>query len=179
LPIDADSNRSSDSQYKQLDIDSFKVIAEWQHIGLLSLIEIEGSKSDLNWIASRLGINRFQARSAMDRLMGLGLIRKSGRRLVVGDKPLSVQTLGLEPAMRQYLTHMLELAKQSLLVVSPQEREITTMTMAIDPDRMDEAREVIKRFTRELSALLETGTKKRVYTCAVQLFPIDQKEGAV
>ena len=52
---------------------------------------------------------------------------------------------------------------------------MTSMTMAIDVDRLPEAREVITKFRRELCALLENGEQTRVYNLGIQLYPVSEK----
>lgn len=53
-------------------------------------------------------------------------------------------------------------------------------TMAIDPAQLPAAKELISKFLKEMSALLETGHKQKVYQLEVSLFdllnlPEDQK----
>jgi hypothetical protein len=52
--------------------------------------------------------------------------------------------------------------------------------MAIDPAQLPAAKELISKFLKEMSALLETGHKQKVYQLEVSLFdllnlPEDQK----
>jgi len=45
------------------------------------------------------------------------------------------------------------------------------MTMAIDPKNLPEAKKLIREFRKNLSVLLEEGTKTEVYDLNIQLLP--------
>ena len=51
------------------------------------------------------------------------------------------------------------------------ERDFSGITMAINVEKLDEAKEMIRAFRRKLCKFLETGKKTEVYTLRVQLFP--------
>lgn len=46
-----------------------------------------------------------------------------------------------------------------------EKRDITAMTMTINPDRIDEARKLIRKFQNDLSVLLENDEKKKFINC--------------
>lgn len=48
--------------------------------------------------------------------------------------------------------------------------------IALDPNRIDEAKALISQFLDELSVLLEAGERTEVYQIGVQLFPLTRKE---
>ncbi len=176
LPLDQNLNRVTDSQFEKLNPDTFQLIANWYYYALLSLLEIPKISTQPDSLAKRLGIQVAQVKIALTRLEKLKLIEKKGGRFVLTTTGVSIETLGYDSAMRQFLEQNLEKAKESLLTVPAKMRELSLTTMAIDPDKIPEARETIKRFRREMSAFLESGKKKRVYSLAVQLFPLDKEE---
>jgi hypothetical protein len=47
--------------------------------------------------------------------------------------------------------------------------------LAINPKNIEKARAMIKRFRRELSTELERGEQTRVFSLAIQLFPLDKE----
>lgn len=44
------------SDPNQLSMDQFAIIADWYHFAILNLINTPGFKSDISWIAKRLGL---------------------------------------------------------------------------------------------------------------------------
>jgi len=48
------------------------------------------------------------------------------------------------------------------------------MTMAIDVEKIPEAKALIEEFTNRMSALLETGRRTQVYEFGVYLYPLQK-----
>jgi len=50
-------------------------------------------------------------------------------------------------------------------------RDISAMTVVMDPSRMLEAKQMLKEFRRRFSTIMESGAKKEVYSLSIQLIP--------
>lgn len=175
LPSDESINQLSDTFFVPLDIDKFKLISEWYYYAILSLSEVRGVSSRSVWIAKRLDLPPSLVRAAFQKLEQLGIIQRTPDGAYRQTKrPLSIETQGYETAIRKFLQEGLDRAGKSLVQDPAEDREISAMTLAIDPRRMDDARSLIKRFRRELAELVEKGSPERVYMLAVQFFPIDK-----
>jgi hypothetical protein len=53
-------------------------------------------------------------------------------------------------------------------------RSMTGMTMAIDPAKLPEAKQMITEFNRGLCKFLESGPRKQVYQLGVCLYPLQK-----
>ena len=51
-------------------------------------------------------------------------------------------------------------------------RNHSSMTMAIDPAKIDEAKKMIEEFTHRLTEFLESGKRLQVYELNIGLFPL-------
>lgn len=163
---------SSDDAKLQLQEDEFNLIADWPHYSILSLSETQNPSSDPRWIAQRLGIDVTTARECFDRLKRLKLIK------INKDQSYSQTHSGLKTskdilskAIQKHHTQNLSLAQQKLEQVEPLQREFSSITMAINPKKVKQAKVLINDFKRKLCALLEEGEKQEVYTLSIQLFP--------
>lgn len=160
---------------KEIDLDSFHVIADWYHYALLSLVETEGFRLDARWIARRLGVTPLEARLAWERLERLGLVeRKEGQGRLRQDgvtTPHDVPSAALRRAHRQALAQ----ASKALEDVPVEERDFSFITLAIDPAKLGMAKALIKRFRAELSRLVETGRRTEVYRLGVYLMPLTRR----
>ena len=56
-------------------------------------------------------------------------------------------------------------------------RSMTSMSMAIDPEKLPEARRLIEEFQEKLSTFLESENKERAYQLPISLFPLDKERG--
>jgi uncharacterized protein (TIGR02147 family) len=165
---------TADPVYRQLTVDAFHVIAGWHHFAILSLRDCEGFRPDHAWIARRLGIGPHEVRLALTRLERLGLIERKGAR--GWDRTAAhlttthdVRSAGLRRGHRGILGRAIDALEE----VDVAARDVTSMTFALDPARIPEAKKALAAFRRKFARRFETGTgRTEVYTLALQLFPL-------
>ena len=172
LLLNNQNHRSVQLAY-QLSTEKFSIIADWYHYAILELTQVEGFISQAEWIAAQLGLQTVQIELAIDRLVEVGLLKWENDRLIkeklqyeVTDK--HVTTLALRIRQKQVLEKSILSLEQDPI----ETRKHSAMTLAIDPDRLDEAKNRIDHFIQELTAFLEGGKQKKVYELLVNLFPL-------
>ncbi len=166
------------SRPKQIEIDHFSLISEPHHFALLSLIETNSFVNDTKWMAKRLNQTPFNINLALSRLKRLGYIEeKDGELLLTSPSGLATPTDIPSASIRQSHRTILEETIDNLEEDNVSDRDITSMTMAIDVKKMSQAKEIIKKFRRELCECLEQDpdAKSEVYRLNVQLVPVSTK----
>lgn len=158
-----------------LDVDQFRLVADWYHFAILSLYHVEGSKPDPKWIAKRLGIAQLDAVQALERLERLKLIQIEGQTWRLSQSSLAVKSSIPSSAIRKFHRQILEKAVDAVENQSLETREMGAITLAIDPDRIEEARMKLRKFRQEMSRLLETGKRTQTYVFATQLFSLENE----
>jgi hypothetical protein len=78
-------------------------------------------------------------------------------------------------ALRKLARQLLQKSIESLESQSQDERDITNMTMAIDPTLLPEAKKMITNFRRKLCTFLEQGKRTEVYAFAPSLFRLSKQ----
>lgn len=168
-------NSISDANYLQLDIDTFSVISEWYHYAILELTYVSSFKADPKWIAKKLSITVEETKSAIERLKRLGLLFEENESLVKSKKLITnngaVNTSG---AHKELQKQVISKALRAVDECPASEKDITSMTMAIDTQNIDKARLLIKKFRRDMCELLEEGEQVQVYNLGIQLYPISK-----
>lgn len=164
----------------RLQIDSFRFMSDWYHLAILDLVETADFKSDFSWIARRLRISRAEAKSAVLRLSRLGLLDttsapqwKTSQAMVVVEPTIS------ERCIRKFHEQMIHKALEALSSPKDEDyrcRNITGITMPVDPERIEEAKRKITRFRRSLLRFLAGGHSTEVYQLNVQLFPLTKRK---
>jgi uncharacterized protein (TIGR02147 family) len=163
------------SSAKELTFETFKVIADWYHYAILELTLTKNFQTDASWIAQQLGISQHEASTALDRLLDLGLIEVSDKTLKKTDRHLNTQDQSMTSgAHRRRQKQILEKSIYSLENDPIADRNHTAMTLAIDAEKLPEAKIRIQKFMSELTQFLETGSQTRVYEMVVNLFPLQQ-----
>jgi len=171
------SKPQNDSHYHQLTLDTFSLISDWQHYAILSLIETKGFKPRISWVASRLGISATEAKSAVERLKRLKILDTSQAPWKQMGGPLKIENTTALSAARRQQKQVLEKALYSLENDSFESRDISSMTMAIDPKLVPLARDEIKKFRRYLMNLLESkGNQEEVYHLGIQIYPVSKNK---
>ncbi len=170
--IRGDGPERFDSQFLPVEDDVFRLIADWHHYAILSLAETAEASSEPAWVAARLGLRVPVARAALKRLYRMNLLDPAcGTRLIRSTRGLSTSIDVPSAALRRHHAQNLSRAKKSLLEDPVTARDVGSITMAIDPAKLPEAKRRLREVRRELAAFLETGVRSEVYTLAVQLFP--------
>ena len=174
--INFDNKDAQNDNYLQANIDTFSVISDWYHYAILELTYISGFMADSKWIAKTLSITVEEAKSAVERLKRLGLLLEENGSLIKSSKKLTnngaINTSGAHKELQR------QLITKALLAIDeiPQdEKDITSMTMAIDTKNLNKARLLIQKFRRDLCELLEDGDQEQVYNLGIQLYPISLK----
>ncbi len=167
----ATSRQSMDSLELQMDV--FHMIAEWYHFAILSLAETKGFQSDAEWVAKRLGLKGPQAQGALDRLERLEMLArdKKGRLYATGKSYTTTDEVS-NAALRRAHADNLELARLSLEGHTVEERDFTSITMAMDPEKLPVAKKMIREFRDKLCQYLESGDKVEVYKFCMQMIPL-------
>lgn len=159
---------------RDLSLEVFKIISDWYHYAILQLAETGNCKSDHAWIARRFGINEMEAKFAVERLVELEMIAiengnliRTTEQLTDGDPTLTTS------AHRKRIRQISEKSTFSLENDPISIRNHRTTTMAIDPELLPVAREMIQDFMDELGHVLQA-KKKKVYELQINLFPLER-----
>lgn len=175
------SNTSSAPDYRQLTLDHFQVIADWYHFAILELTQVQGFRPEPRSIARTLNITVSEVNAAVERLKRLEFLSidsKSGRWK---DESGALTTVGNEftaAAFRRLQRQVLEKALIALEEAPLEERDQSSMTMAINSKQLPEAKKLIRDFRRNLCVLLKSEQPlDRVYHLGVSLYPVSVQSG--
>lgn len=164
-------------KFKTIKADAQHVMSDWYHFAILELTYIKGFSSNSAWIAKRLNISVHQSKQAIERLIRLGMLEEKNGKLLKAEQHLTTTHDVSSDAIKNFHRQILSKATDSLMFQDLSERDLTTMTMAIDVKKIPEAKKKIRDFRRDLTQFLETGERQEVYCLSLQLFKLSQNEG--
>lgn len=171
----ADATSSSRDKEKlaeyRLSEDQFALISEGIHYAILSLVTTDDFDPSPKVIAAKLKSNAVTVATAWDRLVRLGFLSFNDEKWCCSYPRLSTSEDIKSTALRRAHREILAMAEKSLDQVSLDLREITSITMAIDPQKIPEAKKMIREFRDKLSLLLEGKRREEVYELVIALFP--------
>lgn len=162
--------------FKPVNADVFKAIADWEHWALLSLLRTDDFHSDISWMAQRLGISVVEVRQALQRLLRLGLITREGSTYRRVSEHLTTTHEIPSAALKKSHVQSLKQAIACITDVPLELRDVTSVTMVIDPERLPEAKQLIREFRRQLAVIMENGAKKEIYNLNIQFVPVSKPQ---
>lgn len=166
-----ETERSRRSERVVLDSERFRMISEWHHFAILSLLETEGRPTDAV-IAKRLGVPEQKVKKALGLLHRLQMIeRRADGRFHPTGYFASADGVS-DAAIRRSHFGDAKLAQEALQRLPVELRDFTSLTFAADPANLPKARKLIRDFRDRLCRLMENGAKKEVYKLTIQLFPL-------
>ena len=171
----ASHNPQGDSQ--DLELERFKVIAEWHHFAILASTELENFSSIPSVIAVNLGIGQQEAELAIDRLIKVGLLEKNseGRLCKTLSHPVA-KSDATNSALKKFHVQTLKKAIESLENHEAHERRIGSETIAIDDDQLEEYGQLMEDFFNRALALAKSSKKKNhVYHLGVQFYRMSKQ----
>lgn len=168
------ANHLSKSQVQLLEEDQFRLVADWYHMAILSMVTTKGFRNDTTWISSKLGITRQQTDIALNRLKRVGLLReKSGKWSVVhGDTDTSTDIPSL--AIKKFQDQILHKGRLALENQSVERRDVGSMVMAINKEDIPAAKEDLRAFRDKFCKKYEKGDGDSVYCLNTLLFSLTQ-----
>lgn len=160
-----------DSEYLEVDLDSFHIISEWYHFAILQMIGLKGFKSDPVWIARALGIAPAEATSALQRLTRLKMIENKDGKIRQLQEFIRVKEDVPSEVARQTHRQILARALGALECQSVTEREYSANLIAIDRAQLPDAKKWLRAFRRRFSQKLSRSRdKNNVYCLSMQFF---------
>ncbi len=163
-------------QFSQLTEETYRILADWYHFAILSAMELDKYDGSVSYLARILRLNEETVTDALRRMANQGMVtEKDGSYQATGEIFTTSNDVASE-ALRTSHRQNFDLAKDSLDEVNVLLRDITSATIAIDINKLPEAKKMIKEFRRNLCHFLESGDKHAVYNFNIQLHPISEVE---
>jgi uncharacterized protein (TIGR02147 family) len=162
----------SDERYI-MDESYFQVIAEWEHFVVLDLFDLPEFDFSLSEIAGRLAISVHRAEVVVNNLITCGLLIQNQNKQW-GKAYSNVRTTEdiKSQAIMNGNKEAILMGVKKLEEVEVELRDISSMTIAMDLEKLPEAKTIIREFRQKMTALLRNGNKTDVYQLAIQLYPL-------
>jgi uncharacterized protein (TIGR02147 family) len=165
--------------FSEIESELFHIIGDWYHYAILELTSTSGFQNDPRWIAKQFGLNVYEVRLALAKLIKVGLLKEVEGKLVRGSNKITTKNKEMtNQALKKHQKQMLRKAFDAIDQHPIAQRSMTGMTMAIDPAKLSIAKGMIDEFSKKMSTFLESGKKKKVYQLQLSLFPLQVDTGA-
>lgn len=169
------------SNFEILEEDQFQLISRWYYYAIMELFETSHFKKafakdpeNYKWLAKKLGITTQEVRIAFERLLRLKMIEHTEgewRDTTTGIMS-SIDSKKSSQARRSHQKEILEQAILAMDKIDPDFRDQSSMTMAVNMEDINDVKEMIRNFRRQVSGYLNAAEdKSEVYHLSVSFFP--------
>lgn len=163
----------------RVESDRYEFYKKWYYSVVRELVRIYQMRDDFRTLARLVepAITPAQAKKAVGLLQRLGFIRKNvqgffeqtDRFITTGDQWRSM-------AIRSFQKECMALASQVLDSIPKDERDISTVTITLDDEGFEKARDRVAALQKELVDISAAcGLVNRVYQINLQVFPLSKK----
>lgn len=164
---------SPERYLKSKRINKFKIIADWYHMAIMALTDVEGESLTEVKIRLYLGnkVSSTQLAEAVERLIDLGLLKRNNEFLL-SDYDASFTTNDIpDEGIKEYHRQTCDLAKQAVDEVDLLNREFQSFSMAMFKENISVAKEIIRKFKEEFCLSLG-GQGDNIYQMNIQFFQL-------
>lgn len=157
---------------RMIDETHYNIISEWEYYAVLSLVETEDFQNSFEYIAMKLKISPSRAKQVVENLVEAGMLDTTGAAFKLTQNSLRTTEDVASSALKKSHKETLDLGKIKLDEVELMLRDFSSMTLAVDPNKISEAKTIIREFRQKMATLLRDGQKREVYQLAIQLYPL-------
>jgi uncharacterized protein (TIGR02147 family) len=161
------------------EIDEYESIANWIHPALLALSDTRDSYANADAAAEKLGISVNEARSAIERLRSLELLRvDADGKFRATCKRMTTRDDLANRGAREYHRQSARLAVEKLETQDVSEREFQSMALSVPASRIPMAKEMIRKFRTQFSESMASEHGDRVYQMNLHFFRLTESPSA-
>ena len=153
-----------------------KYLSDWWTPVIRALIEVNQGKVDAKEISESLepSIEEDKVQESIDILNELGFIQDLGNgRVKLADAHINIAGEQRAQAIRQFQANVMQIGARSLNTIDPADRDISTLTMAVDQQGFEDIKAMIQEFRKDVQIRVDKcGKPTRVLQMNLALFPV-------
>jgi uncharacterized protein (TIGR02147 family) len=165
-----------DVERRKLEERELAFFRDWWVVAVRCLLEVTDGHARAGELSRRLApaISPTEAQSALDLLLELGLIKKaSSGRFALTHAHLTAGGEEKSQAVRHFQRQILALAAESLERFPREERDVSTLTVAVDEPAFKDIREMLRESRRQIQKRIEESVSPdRVMQLSMAFFPL-------
>lgn len=165
-----------DVRIRTIEHNELRFLGQWWIPAVRSCLEIFDGISNPDEIAARItpAITREQVIDALGVLSSLGFIKKGpSDRFVVQKIHFNAKGPEKKSSIKSFQKQVINLSLTALENCPPEERDISTLTVTVDHKCVDDLKEMIKEFRKQLQKRVDEVEKPEVaMQLTVSLFPL-------
>ena len=168
-----------DVRLRQIQEKELEYFKDWWTVVIRSFTEVTRGRVNEKEIARSMlpEVSEEDVRRSLKLLLDLGFLNKaSSGRVTLADPHLTICGAEKAQVIRKFQSKVMEMGAKSLEMVSPEERDVSTLTMAIDQGAFEDIREIVRECRRQIQLRIsECESPDRVMQLNFAFFPVAKK----
>lgn len=156
----------------QLQDDQFHMISDWVHFAILNLIKSKTCQHKPAWLAQQLQLPVKTVHEALERMLRLGLLERREGKYHRTKAHLHTSDDVMSLSIRKSNVQDLELISEQLEAFGLHERDLTSMTLLLDPAKMPAFKKWLRQSQDRFAAKFETTDSETAFRLTMALFPL-------
>lgn len=159
-----------------LEIDKFRLVADWLHMALLEMTNLKDFRAEPEWIQKRLAfpVDIHEIEEALVRLRNLKLLKYDNGTLLKTNERLTTPKDRASECVREHHKQVLMNGFEAIEKQDVSERFFNSCAMTIDRSKLNEAKELVRKFRSDMAKLMEKSPGDETYQLSVQFFKLTQ-----
>lgn len=153
-----------------------KYLSDWWTPVIRALIEVNQGRINAKEIAETLepNIGEDKVQESINLLQELGFIQPLGNGLVkLADAHINISGEERAQAIRNFQANVMQIGARSLNAIPPEDRDISTLTMAVDQKGFEDIKNMLQEFRKEVQVRVDKCRKPtRVLQMNLAMFPV-------
>lgn len=180
LGMDESKSKTPQSPLAQVQETAFELLSNWLPWAILEIQSLKSSKkTDPRWLAKKLQVTAGEVQVAIERLKKSGYLEVSprGKWFIRAPHNTWIDNKTTSEARKKLQKILLEKATRAIDSVPFEERDNSSMTIAVDRKMLPQLRPLIAEFRKKLRETIEKhGSFDEVYQLSIAFFPLTEIE---
>ena len=173
---EAKPEENPDFDFMQVQDDQFHMISDWPHFAILNLVKSDKCVHKPSWFAEQLNLPLKTVHHTLDRLLRLEMLVFEKKKYVRRSPNMKTSDNILNLSIQKSNLQDLELIRDHLAFLDVHERDLTSLTMLLDPKKMPEFKKWIRNAQDQFAHKYETTKSASVFRLTVGLFPLKKSQ---
>jgi hypothetical protein len=175
LSIDKKVVFQDGAKFEHVEIEDLDAISHWYYDAILELTKFREFSTNARWLSGMIGISKEEAQNAIKYLKHKKILKLDSKgKWVDGTTGFTTHiNEGTSDAKKYYQNTILKKATESLYRDPISVRDHTSMMLSIKKERINEAKELLRKFRRDFCVRLdEAKDADCLYQLGLYFFPI-------
>ncbi len=158
---------------RKMELAQYEFFNHWYYSAIFEILADPLPDRLIAKIADGLEVSETQARECLEHLEQLGLARHEQRQWVRTESIIQGASDLKHIHLRIYHREMIQKALTAVDQMTPAERELSGVTIALSQEKFDEVRKLVFKFQEDINAVYSSDPHPdKVYQLNIQLFPL-------